>query len=109
GTTGKSVLFRRIVSSHATKNILLYRNIDQAHNCPVPCPRRDVSRSSRYVGRRMRWTLRRQVFFTGRKRPQRTAKSCGPDAATVASSRWSISRRRRWQETPLTGESTYKP
>ena len=29
---------------------------------------RDVSRSSRYVGHRMRWTLRRQVFFTGRKR-----------------------------------------
>src|SRR5262245_37370300 len=32
-------------------------------NTAVPCPRRDVSRSSRYAGRRMRWTLRRQVIF----------------------------------------------
>jgi hypothetical protein len=32
------------------------------HNPLVPCPRRDVSRSSRYAGRRMRWTLRRQVW-----------------------------------------------
>jgi hypothetical protein len=31
----------------------------------------------------MRWTLRYQVFFTGRKRPQRTTKSCGPGAATA--------------------------
>jgi len=37
----------------------------------------------------------------------RTAKSCGPGAATVASSRRTISGRRRWQTTPLTGESTY--
>jgi hypothetical protein len=35
-------------------------------NRPVSCPLRDVSRSSRYVGRGMRWTLRRQVIFTGR-------------------------------------------
>jgi hypothetical protein len=28
----------------------------------VPCPRRDVSRSSRYVGCGMRWTLQRQVM-----------------------------------------------
>jgi hypothetical protein len=35
----------------------------------VPRPLRDVSRSSRYVGHRMRWTLRRQVIsITGRKR-----------------------------------------
>jgi hypothetical protein len=55
---------------------------------PVPRPRRDVSRSSRYVGRGMRWTLRRQAGSSRRtKTPQRTAKSCGPGAATVASSR----------------------
>jgi hypothetical protein len=35
-------------------------------NHPVSCPLRDVSRSSRYVGHGMRWTLRRQVIFTGR-------------------------------------------
>jgi len=38
----------------------------------------------------------------------RTAKSCGPDAPTLASSwRWCFaSRRRRWQQSPITGEST---
>jgi hypothetical protein len=36
----------------------------------------------------MRWTLRRQAGSSRRtKTPQRTAKSCGPGAATVASSR----------------------
>src|SRR5262249_25802085 len=30
----------------------------------VSCPLRDVSRSSRYVGHRMRWTLRRQADFS---------------------------------------------
>src|SRR5262249_44817232 len=44
-------------------------------------------------------------FARRTKRPQRTAKSCGPGAATVASSWRERSRRRRWQETPLTGES----
>src|SRR5262245_24074073 len=42
----------------------------------------------------------------GRKRSQRTAKSCGPGAATLASSWREVSRWRRWQERPLTGEST---
>jgi len=38
----------------------------------------------------------------------RTAKSCGPDASTPASSwrRCIASRRWRWQESPITGEST---
>jgi len=40
---------------------------------------------------------------------RRTAKSCGSGAATVASSRVVSPTWRRWQETPLTGESTYKP
>src|SRR5215470_6038125 len=48
--TGKSLRFYRIVSSLVMKNILLYRNENQAHNLPVSRPRRDVSRSSRYVG-----------------------------------------------------------
>src|SRR5205823_14565850 len=42
----------------------------------------------------------------GRKRRQRTKKSCGPGAATLASSWREVSRWRRWQERPLTGEST---
>jgi hypothetical protein len=36
----------------------------------------------------------------------RTAKSCGPDAPTLASSWRRRLRRRRWQESPVTGEST---
>jgi hypothetical protein len=36
----------------------------------------------------------------------RTAKSCGPDAPTLASSFAGISARRRWQKSPVTGEST---
>src|SRR6201986_1980426 len=36
----------------------------------------------------------------------RTAKSCGPDAPTLASSLVEFSARRRWQKSPVTGEST---
>src|SRR4051812_7198949 len=43
------------------------------------------------------------------KRWRRSAKSCGPGAATLAL-RWRrLSRRSRGQERPLPGESTYKP
>src|SRR2546430_6732906 len=34
----------------------------------------------------MRWTLWRQAFLTPDETPGRTAKSCGPDAAMLASS-----------------------
>src|SRR4030088_1231052 len=36
----------------------------------------------------------------------RTAKSCGPDAPTLASRPRRQLRRRRWQTSPVTGEST---
>ena len=36
---------------------------------------------------------------------RRTAKSCGPDAPTLASSRQVVTCRRQWQESPVTGES----
>jgi len=39
------------------------------------------------------------------RRLQRTAKPCGPDAPTLASSVREVSRRRRWQESPVTEES----
>jgi hypothetical protein len=52
---------------------------------------------------------------SGREMLQRTAKSCGPDAPTLASSlrscvgptglRQNLIRRRRWQKRPVTGES----
>jgi hypothetical protein len=35
----------------------------------------------------------------------RTAKSCGPDAPTLVSSLRKVFRRRRWQQSPVTGES----
>jgi len=65
------------------------------------------------VGRGMRWTRwRRHVLRAhGRTTRSRTAKSCGPDAPTLASSRrgWPefflASRRRWWQESPITKES----
>ena len=48
---------------------------------------------------RMRWTLRRQAGSSRRtKTLPRTPKSCGPGTATVASSRRTMSRRRRWQD-----------
>ena len=69
--------------------------------------------------RGMRWTRqRRHVLRRMDERRQslakpfgedgwlRTAKSCGPDASTLASSLAGLLVRRRWQESPITGEST---
>jgi len=36
----------------------------------------------------------------------RTVKSCGPDASTLASNRWELFLRWRWQERPIAEEST---
>ena len=54
----------------------------------------------------------------GREMLQRTAKSCGPDAPTLASSlrscvgptglRQNLIRRRRWQKSPVTGRARHK-
>jgi hypothetical protein len=56
-TTGKSP---GKLSSPQIKNISLYRNSDLRYQSPSRAHLRDVSRSSRYVGHRMRWTLWRQ-------------------------------------------------
>jgi len=67
--------------------------------CPI---KRGASRSSRTVGCRMRWTL---VVRKDERASRRTAKSCGPDASTLAS-------RRRDDppitvtKSPIAGEST---
>jgi hypothetical protein len=68
----------------------------------VPSPLRGVSRSSRTWAAGCGGRKERQR----RGRLLRTAKSCGPDAPTLASSRWRQLRRRRWQTSPVTGEST---
>src|SRR3981081_2860653 len=45
-------------------------------------------------------------YADNERRVMRTAKTCGPDAPTLASSRRKQFRRRRWQESPVAGEST---
>jgi hypothetical protein len=55
---------RGLTSSPETKNISLYRNSDLRYQSAVLSPRRDVSRSSRYAGHGMRWTLWRQAGFS---------------------------------------------
>jgi len=42
----------------------------------------------------------------GRRTLKRTVKSCGPGAPTLVSSFADFSAQRRWQESPVTGEST---
>jgi hypothetical protein len=55
---------RGLTSSPETKNISFYRNSDLRYQSAVLSPRRDVSRSSRYAGHGMRWTLWRQAGFS---------------------------------------------
>src|ERR1700742_44496 len=59
------------------------------------------------VGFGMRWTRqrRRAAKPCGRATRLRTAKSCGPDAPTLASSCAEVSARRWWQQSPVTRES----
>ena len=63
---------------------------------------RGVSRSSRTLGAGCggRFGDARRAALT------RTAKPCGPDAPTLASSLRMKIRRRRWQKSPVTGESS---
>jgi hypothetical protein len=107
-TTGKSLRFSGIVSSAAMKNILVYRNDNQAHNPfrPEPAEGRFAIVTKRGLG--MRWTRQSQAFrhglpkgtvWTPDERALRTAKSCGPGAATLAL-RWQQCRQ-RGQERPL--------
>jgi hypothetical protein len=93
-TTGKSVLFRRIVSRPSVKNILLYRRHHQVHNPfrPVPTEGRFAIVTIRRVQDAMDAVASGGLIPAGRKRSQRTAKSCGPGAATVASSWREVSR-----------------
>jgi hypothetical protein len=64
--------------------------------------KRGVSRSSRTLGA----GCDGRFGGAGRARPSRTAKSCGPDTPTLVSSLRMMNRERRWQESPVTGEST---
>src|SRR5438552_3189830 len=48
-TTGKSLRFDGIVSSPGNKNILLYRSINQVHNCRVLSPTRGTFRDRHHT------------------------------------------------------------
>ena len=87
-TTGKSLLIiRNRVKPQNQKYFAFPEGANQCMCSANPAHTRGVSRSSRCVGLGMRWTLWRQVYFSRRtKTLGRTAKSCGPGAATLASS-----------------------
>ena len=70
-------------------------------NPPVSPDKRGGSRSSRNA----RWDAVDAGGDADESADLRTAKSCGPDAPMLASSRVERSARRRWQESPVTGES----
>ena len=90
---GKNISFRRLVET-----ALLIRH--------------PASQEGRFavvtdVGCGMRWTWQRRVqSLHGRTALVRTAKSCGPDAPTLASSFAEQSAKRWWQTSPVTKEST---
>ena len=68
---------------------------------PSRVPSRGVSRSSRTLGA----GCGGRFGAFDEWRVKRTAKSCGPDAPTLASSWRKRFRWRQWQESPVTGES----
>src|SRR6202035_3099885 len=77
------------------------RRANQIYDSRCPASIRGAYASSR--------TLVRDAMDAGgvarRAAPARTAKSCGPDAPTLASSLRKSFRKRRWQTSPVTGES----
>jgi hypothetical protein len=85
GTTGKSVRFRGIVSSLMMKNILLYRSAHPWSNAPSPRRQEGRSRDRHGSVARVAMAAAASGVLHRAKRLQRTAKSCGPGAATVAS------------------------
>jgi len=110
------------VQSPSPKIFRLTRRANQWHHLPRLVPQRGGSRSSRTRGG-MRWTRwcrkpsdtltafaeasagSRPGEASWRRRELRTAKSCGPDAPTLASSWRDDPAQRRWQESPVAGRS----
>jgi hypothetical protein len=90
------------LSSPVCKNISLRRSA-KSLLCPPPSrptQRGVAQRHERGTGCSGRgWCQRRGCL-------KRTAKTCGPDAPTLASSWWKQFRLRRWQKSPVTEEST---
>jgi len=125
-TTGGST---NIVSSPIRKNISLPALVETPLLIPSSRPtkgriaivtdvRRDAVDAAAFCARKVAGQASRLVSdhkASGRETMLRTAKSCGPDAPTLASSlrscvgptglRQNHIRRRRWQKSPVTGES----
>jgi hypothetical protein len=89
------------MSSPFCKNILIFRRPKSVYNPAVPSHRGGGSRSSRTRGG-MRWTL--MAPLTNRARGGRRSR------VVLTPRRWcqagGVIRRRRWQTSPVTGEST---
>jgi hypothetical protein len=92
-------------SSIRPKNIPLLFSCKSVHSCGVPPDKRGGSRSSRNA----RWDAVAAMDTTDERDALRTAKSCGPGAAMLASSFTSHIVERRWQESPFTGGARSKP
>jgi len=88
-TTGKSPIlsFRRHVKTRNKKYSAFQKTKISGICCPVPAQRGTYRAivTARRVG--MRWTQSCDTFFAWTTAWRRTAKSCGPGAATVASIR----------------------
>ena len=89
-------------SSPSVKNILIFRNPKSLVHCRRPVPLEGRIAIVTDAGRDAVDARGASDEGIG----LRTAKSCGPDASTLASSFAEVSARRRWQKSPITGEST---
>ena len=100
--TGKSIRLRIFVCPVPFSKIFRFRRrANQIYNSRRPVPQRGVAqRHERGAG-----CGGRGCAF-GRRALRRTEKSCGPDTPTLVSSLRMQVRRRRWQESPVAGEST---
>jgi hypothetical protein len=93
---------RKFLSSPSPKNISLRGLLKSPLLIPPSrLEQRGVSRSSRTWSAGCGGRRRRADECAG----LRTAKSCGPDAPTLASSCAEVSARRWWQKSPVTRES----
>jgi hypothetical protein len=98
---------RHIVSSPFCKNILIFRNPNQLYMSCRLVPTTGALAIVTNAGR--------DAVDAGGATDERielswrTAKTCGPDASVLASSRRRQLRRRRWQESRSPGRARYKP
>jgi hypothetical protein len=109
--SGKSSLQIRAIPSHRGRIAIVTDAGWDAVDAAASCAQRDRRAGEEPVSDQQ---------HADERRLQRTAKSCGPDAPTLASSSrmlcrpnrasdTTLVRRRRWQKSPVTEESTKEP